>query len=190
MSVRRPLTTRRGFIAGVSFSAVSLYGVWAGFGAAPLPFLELAGGDGHGGGHGGHGEAHGPTPDEFRDLAQGFIASHRQSDGSVKVVGAKDAHEGHGAPPAEIYLLAYQWSFEPETLRLERGVPYRFRMMALDVSHGVGLQLGRGSRIIRLPAAQLVEVDLGFARPGDYLVYCTQYCGVPHHRMMGRVVVA
>ena len=63
-------------------------------------------------------------------------------------------------------------------------------MMAVDVSHGAGVQLGSASHIIRLPAGVLVEQVTGFSRPGRYLVYCTTYCGVPHHRMSGAIEVA
>lgn len=55
---RASLSTRRGFVAAASLGAVSLYGLWAGLGAAPLRFWDLGGsgmdsmdmsGDGHGG---------------------------------------------------------------------------------------------------------------------------------------------
>ena len=208
----RSLSTRRGFIAAASFGAVSLYGLWAGYGAAPFRIL---GRGGHGEepaaavgepGHGGHGETRGPAADEFRRLTDEFVARHRQADGSVKVdppalpVAAmaptvrsdQGAHAmGHGpaSMPAEIYLRAEKWSFEPDFLRLRAGAPYSFRMMAVDVSHGASIQLGRGSRIIRLRQGALVEQELTFTRPGEYLVYCTVYCGIGHDRMSGRIVV-
>ncbi|MCK6454079.1 MAG: hypothetical protein L6R19_24960 [Alphaproteobacteria bacterium] len=215
---QRPLTTRRGFIAAASLGGVSLYGLWAAFGAAPL---SLAGGsdhDGHetpeAGGHGGHGAARGPGVDEFRRLADEFIARHRQADGSVRVDAASahaaptptsgtaehGAHAGHGAAataptapssgPAEVYLVAQRYSYEPALLRLSAGAPYRFRMMALDAAHGASIQLGAGSRIVRLRQGALVEQDLTFTRPGEYLVYCTMYCGIGHHLMSARIVVS
>jgi heme/copper-type cytochrome/quinol oxidase subunit 2 len=85
--------------------------------------------------------------------------------------------------------MAVQWSYEPGTLRLRTGVPYRFRMMAIDVSHGASLQLGAGSQIIRLRRNALVERELTFTRPGEYLLYCTLYCGIGHDRMSGRIIV-
>ncbi|MCL6609418.1 MAG: hypothetical protein K6T74_15135 [Geminicoccaceae bacterium] len=118
-----------------------------------------------------------------------------------------DPHAGHGsaaapaeaAPagstptrpvPVEVYLAAFQWGFEPQILRLEVGRPYRFRMMAVDVAHGAALQLGPASRIIRLRPGVLVEQELTFTRPGDYLVYCTVFCGPGHELMAGRLLVA
>ena len=83
-----------------------------------------------------------------------------------------------------------QWAYLPGVLRLQTGVPYRFRMMAMDSTHGAAIALGAGSRIIRLRPGVLVEQELTFKRPGEYLVYCTVYCGLPHGRMQGRIIVA
>ena len=156
------LSTRRGFIAA------------SGFGAH----------DGHdarkeSGGHGGHaGEAGGPGRDEFRKLADAFIDQSRLADGSVQ------------PRASEVYLMAMQWAYLPGVLRLQTGVPYRFRMMAMDSTHGAAIALGSGSRIIRLRPGVLVEQELTFKRPGEYLVYCTVYCGLPHDRMQGKIIVA
>lgn len=113
--------------------------------------------------------------------------------------GATDPHAGHGAAPlpapaaamepVEVYLMAFQWGFEPQTLRLGVGRPYRFRMMAVDVAHGAALQLGPASRVIRLRRGALVEQELTFTRPGSHLVYCTVFCGPGHELMAGRLLV-
>jgi plastocyanin len=224
---RNHFTTRRAFVATAGFGVVSLYLLWAGYGAAPL---GLGGHEetapepegGHGGVHGA--AAGGPSVDEFRRLTQAFVEQHRQSDGSVKpgrVATAQppemedhgahgaDAMSGHAIPestpspavemreaprkpeggPIEVYLMAYQWGYSPSVLRLEAGVPYRFRMMAVDVAHGASIQLGRGGRIVRLRPNVLVEQELTFTQAGEYLLYCTVYCGLPHDRMQGRIIV-
>lgn len=98
--------------------------------------------------------------------------------------------EGVDQGPVDVYLMAFQWGYAPSVLRLETGVPYRFRMMAVDVAHGASLQLGRGARIVRLRPGTLVEQELTFSQPGEYLLYCTVYCGLAHDRMQGRVIVS
>jgi cytochrome c oxidase subunit II len=270
---RPHLTTRRGFITAAGFGVVSLYGLWAAYGAAPLGWLAghadgPSDGAGHGGGHGGAGV--GMSPEEFRRLAEQFIEQNQLSDGSVQprrtaslIIepdaatrraalrdpaagnaehtlhvehGSQDAgpaihddhaaqdpghalhedhaaqdpghamHEDHGADdehaaqraheddadheePIDVYLMVFKWGYAPGVLRLEAGVPYRFRMMALDSSHGASIQMGKASRMIRLPAKALVEMELRFTEPGEHLLYCTVYCGVAHDRMYGRIVV-
>lgn len=104
--------------------------------------------------------------------------------------GAQAAPENTDAAPFEVYLMAYQWGFAPSVLRLEAGRAYRFRMMAVDVAHGASMQLGPGARIVRLRSGALAEQEVTFTRPGEYLLYCTVYCGLAHDRMQGRIIVA
>ena len=207
-------TARRGFVTAAGFGMVGVYFLWAGYGAAPLGFSGSheapAEGD-HGAapdpsaaGHGGHGAAaSGPSSEAFRKLTEAFIEENRLADGSVQpgramqdrsmhgaAPSATSAHEGAGPQgPVDVYLMAYQWGYAPSVLRLETDVPYRFRMMALDAAHGASLQLGRGGRIVRLRPGVPVEQELTFSRPGEYLLYCTVYCGLAHDRMQGRVIV-
>jgi cytochrome c oxidase subunit II len=259
MSSNSHFTTRRGFIAALGFGAVSLYGLWAAYGAAPLPFARLASGghDAHGGGqggHGGHGGAgHGPSPEDFNRLTAEFIERYRLPDGSVhprvlagpETVALGDAHAGHDADhrgadhgtmdhhamdhgamdhsatehsamdhgamdhsamdhgdadhgdadhaqegaPLDVYLAAGMWYYLPAQLRLDAGQPYRFRMMALDVSHGASIQFGKGGRMVRLRPGRLSEMEITFHRKGRYLVYCTFYCGPAHDYMQATIEV-
>lgn len=200
-------TTRRGFIAATGFGVVSLYLLWAGYGAAPLGLGGHAERESEseaaGGGHGGaHGAAGGMSGEEFKRLAQAFAEENKLPDGSVGLrrrAASMEDHAAHGAAPMaepmtgeaplDVYLTAYQWGYAPSVLRLEAGVPYRFRMMAVDVAHGASIQLGQGGRIVRLRPNALAEQEITFSRPGEYLLYCTVYCGLAHDRMQGRLIV-
>lgn len=242
MPDKQPFTTRRGFIAALGFGAVSLYGLWAGYGAAPSPLALLkrmedgghsgGGHDGGGqggqkepaeappeGGHGGHGAASNDI-DSFRQQAEAFAERYRLPDGSVYPRPLEAAPEmqmdhgsGHGGmsmnmttdhsgndpmstvdaasqlETIDVYLLAYQWGYTPDVLRLDAGQPYRFRMMAADVTHGASIQLGQASRIIRLRPGAVTEQVLTFKQPGEHLIYCTVYCGMAHDAMKGRIIV-
>lgn len=191
-----PLTTRRGFIAAASLGAVSLYGLWAGLGAAPLSFesrgdvVDLAGM----GGHEGHDAPQGPAPDQFRRLTEEFIAAHQQPDGGVLVepdaAGQSMAGMTMPADSLDVFVLAQQFSFEPTLLRLRTGIPYRFKLMAVDAAHGASLQLGRAGHIVRLPAGVVVERQMTFTEAGEYLLYCTVYCGEGHQFMQGSIHVS
>lgn len=249
MAYRQHLTTRRGFIATLGFGGVALYGAWAAYGAAPLPFF---GSHSEGAGsppppidapqsHGGHGAAGAMTPEEFLRRHEEFVARFSQPDGSVALgrvdapaanvmpqapAGGHDTHapppppaaagghaahgaqhgaapqaptdEGHGialadrsaTPPIDLYLHAYRFGFAPDDIRIEAGKPYRFRMMASDITHGASLQLGRGSRIIRLRPNVVSEQTITFNRRGPVLIYCTTFCGPGHDAMKARILVA
>lgn len=173
------------------------------------------GGHGHGAAEasaepGGQGAAAGMAPEEFRFQHDVFLRKHRQKDGSVNPhagaavgahgIGAHGAHDhagmGHdpGAAaasdgPVDLYLMAQRFAYSPDLLRLEAGVPYRFRMMADDITHGASIQLGAASRVIRLRPNLVTEQTITFTRPGEHLVYCTVYCGPAHDAMQGRIVV-
>ena len=221
-------TTRRGFVTAVSFGVVSLYGLWAAYGAAPtsLAFLSNAGSGGmEGMGHGGGGM----SVDEFRRLTTEFIEANSLPDGSVKPIrraatamsmaetqvpsgeiqrpghggGQDDDHAArppapaaekhgteHGDDPLDIYLIATRYGYQPELLRLEAGESYRLRIMAVDADHGASINFRIGSRIIRCRAKTLTELKLVFPRPGEFMAYCTVYCGEGHDMMMGKIIVA
>ncbi|MFQ5939596.1 MAG: hypothetical protein ACE5KL_05935 [Alphaproteobacteria bacterium] len=247
-------TTRRGFISGVSFGVVSLYGLWAAYGAAPtsLAFLSGAQDGGMAGmGHGGHAGG-GMSPEEFERLAREFFEANTLPDGSVKPDGravartSAEGHEDHAAAPKtsmaeghgheegpkapvaeghgheeapktavaeghgheevpktavaeghgheegpiDVYVMASRYGYQPEVLRLAPNVPYKFRFMATDADHGHSINMRLGSLMIRCRARTLTETTLLFTAPGEYLSYCTVYCGEGHDMMMGKILVA
>ena len=215
---KRHLTTRRGFVTVVGFGVLSLYGLWAAYGAAPISLVSMPSGEGGGDGmegmagmgHGGGGM----SPEEFRRLAEEFIEANELPDGSVKPVrraGAamsaaeheneaehEEAAHGHEEEhekereAADVYLMASRYSYEPSVLRLELNVPYRFRMMAMDTNHGysITMNVGIAGHMMRVPARTLAEMVMTFTKPGDYLIYCTVYCGEGHDMMQGKIIVA
>lgn len=108
MDEKNHFTTRRGFIAASGFGGISLYGLWAAYGAAPSPLALLglehpkapaSGGGGHAehgaaeapeapvanaGGHAGHGAAApGDSVEEFSRQTAEFAERYRMPDGSV-----------------------------------------------------------------------------------------------------------
>lgn len=123
--VRPHFTTRRSFIAAAGFGGVSLYGLWATYGAAPGPLALLgfdhANGVPHGmgavdalasgpatpaeqGAHGGHGAVASGSSDAqtFSRQSAEFIERFRLPDGrvyprriSTTESGAADPHAGH-----------------------------------------------------------------------------------------------
>lgn len=243
-------TTRRSFIAAAGFGGVSLYGLWAAYGAAPTPLALLGLGRPHGaghaepaaelppagGGHAGHGgAATGPSAEEFSRMNAEFIERYRLPDGSVhprRLAAAPSVHDMHAMPemedmpgmqhdtampgmsgeqpaqhdehadhgaagpaaaesgPIDVLMAAGKWYYLPATLRLDVGQTYRFRMMALDITHGASIQFGKGGRMMRLQPGRVSETELTFTQPGRYLLNCTVYCGPAHDLMQATLVVA
>ena len=106
---------------------------------------------------------------------------------------AREQEEGHGrdegGEPIDVYLMATRFSYVPGVLRLERGVPYRFRMMSMDVNHGASIHTGFAGHIMRRPAQTMMEMVMTFPKPGEFMIYCTVYCGEGHGRMKGKIIV-
>lgn len=123
MRQKSHFTTRRAFIAAGGFGGISLYGLWAAYGAAPSPLAllgldqpqgpshveggaEIAAKPAAEGAHGGHGAAaQGPTAEEFSRMTADFAERYRMPDGSVyprRIVNAPvpvvDPHAGHTMP--------------------------------------------------------------------------------------------
>ena len=208
------VTTRRGFVTVLGFGVVSLYGLWAAYGAAPTSLAFMSGAEGGGMKGMGHGGEGGMSPEEFNRLADAFFEANTLSDGSVRparreVAGVSAEAREHGAAmpgmsmseedehgdehedgPVIVYVRASRYGYEPDVLRLEPNVPYKFRIMAVDADHGASINFRMGSRMIRCRARTLTEAILMFTAPGEYLSYCTVYCGEGHDQMMAKIVVA
>lgn len=251
MTTKPHFTTRRAFVAAAGFGGVSLYGLWAAYGAAPNPFATLTSdetnntpdGPNHegaavepppqaaqGGAHSAHGGTSptGPNAQEFSQMTAEFSERYRLPDGRVYprrlaavTANSDDPHAGHDmakmdmpapadphaahtdpvqAPkidaavsnnhgPIDVLMTAGKWFYLPNALRLDAGQAYRFRMMALDVSHGASIQFGKGGRMMRLQPGRITETVLTFERPGRYLMHCTVYCGEAHDMMQATIEV-
>lgn len=232
MTSKPHFTTRRAFVATAGFGGVSLYGLWAAYGAAPGPralleFGTISGaphGADHGeaaaapppqgaegGAHSGHGGAApgGPNPEEFSQMAAEFSERYSLPDGRVyprrlpaAPTPAHDPHAGHNMDamaaatpssgkhsPIDVLMTAGKWYYLPNALRLDAGQAYRFRMMALDVTHGASIQFGKGGRMMRLQPGRITETELTFEKPGRYLMHCTVYCGEAHDLMQATIEV-
>ncbi len=237
----RHFTTRPGFAIFVGLWVLSLYLMWAAYGAAPtnLRFLAETQDKSMGGmAQGGHGaRAGGLTPEQFRKITLKFIEDLSLPDGSVRptrqwmdaMAAMGDGHQereakagehramdeakgdgaatagaaGHGGmareeeehgadeagKPIDVYLMAVQFSYTPTVLRLKRGVAYRFRMMSMDVNHGVSIHTGFAGHIMRRPAQTMTEMVMTFDAPGEFMMYCTVYCGEGHSKMKGKIIV-
>ncbi len=107
------------------------------------------------------------------------------------VAGKEEERHGtdEGGEPIDVYLMAMRFSYTPRVLRLEHGVPYRFRMMSMDVNHGVSIHTGFAGHIMRRPAQTMTEMVMTFPEPGEYMIYCTVYCGEGHSQMKGKIIV-
>lgn len=232
---QRHVTLRSGFAILVGLLVLTLYFLWAVYGAAPTslsflaqpeeepqPVTPMAGMEVEAGSMdsmamAGHGAGVGAmSPEEFEEITYRFIDDLALPDGSVRPtrdwtemfemegMGGETAeesgmeegmeaagHDGEAAEedPIDVYLMAQRFSYVPGVLRLEAGHPYRFRMMSTDVNHGASIHTGFAGHIMRRPAMVLTEMVMTFPDRGNFMMYCTVYCGAGHDQMKGKIIV-
>jgi cytochrome c oxidase subunit 2 len=112
---------------------------------------------------------------------------------------AADLYYVHAAPPAnatEVYVVGKQWMWklehvggqrEIDELHVPVGKPIKLVMTSQDVIHSFFMPVFRIKQDV-LPGRYTM---LWFTanKPGDFHMFCTQYCGTDHAQMIGHVVV-
>lgn len=87
----------------------------------------------------------------------------------------------------EVAMVAQVWSFNPNEIRVPVGSAVTFYVTSKDVIHGLKI-LNTDVNVMVVPG-QLTKVTARFARPGEYVFFCHEYCGVGHQAMFGKVIV-
>ena len=117
----------------------------------------------------------------------------------VMFVWAARLYYEHANAPAdalEIYVVGKQWMWtlqhaggprEIDELHIPAGRPVKLVMTSQDVIHDFSLPVLRIKQDV-LPG-RYTSLWFTATKPGDYHIFCSQYCGTDHSRMIGRVVV-
>jgi cytochrome c oxidase subunit II len=102
-------------------------------------------------------------------------------------------------PPAgalEVFVVGKQWMWklqhpegqrEIDELHIPMGRPIRLTMTSEDVIHSFFIPAFRIKKDV-LPG-RYTTIWFEATKPGEYHLFCTQYCGTNHAAMIGRVVV-
>jgi len=152
----------------IAFSVLLIIPMWAAYGAL---FPKENGGHSHGAGES-------LSASGFEERTARFIEERRLPDGSVRA--------DHDKP---IYVLATQYSFTPNTIRLAAGEQYDLQMLSTDVVHAFSVQMGDTSYNAVVMPKMVTALKLKPTKPGAYLVVCNEYCGIGHDYMYFSVIV-
>lgn len=87
----------------------------------------------------------------------------------------------------EANVFAQMWAFQPTEIRVPAGSTVTFYLHSRDLIHGYKI-LDTNVNLMAVPG-QVNKVTATFDRPGEYLIVCTEYCGVGHQAMFGRLIV-
>ena len=89
---------------------------------------------------------------------------------------------------ATVRLIAEQYDFVPHCVQVPANRLVRFRLTSADVVHGFLLPTTNVNTMV-MPGF-VAEVRTRFAHVGEYEMPCHEYCGLGHHAMWTRVIVA
>jgi cytochrome c oxidase subunit 2 len=89
----------------------------------------------------------------------------------------------------EAYLLgqASPWKYTPAEIRVPVGATVTFYVTSADVQHGFKIQDTNVNMMI-LPG-QVSKLTHTFDTAGEFPYECTEYCGVGHQNMFGKIIV-
>lgn len=89
-------------------------------------------------------------------------------------------------PGSHVYLLGRMWQWYP-IIRLEKGVEYTLHLSSADVNHGFGLfPLNINFQVV--PGYDYA-LKITPSESGDFRIICNEFCGIGHHRMVGKIEV-
>lgn len=87
----------------------------------------------------------------------------------------------------QVNMVARQYSFAPNPLRVPAGAELTINITSPDVTHGMEI-IGSNVNVMVIPG-YVSTVTTKFDKPGEYAVVCQEYCGAGHHLMLGTLIV-
>jgi cytochrome c oxidase subunit 2 len=86
-----------------------------------------------------------------------------------------------------VSVVATMFSFAPDSIEVPVNRAVTFRLTSGDVLHGLQV-VGTNANAMAVPG-YVSQFTVTFAKPGEYLITCHEYCGLFHHAMVGKLIV-
>jgi len=87
----------------------------------------------------------------------------------------------------EFTMIAKQWEFSPDTIRVNEGDSVVLNVKSIDVSHGLAIPLYGIDEF--LSPGQTVKIEFVANKKGTFPFACSVSCGVGHGGMVGKIIV-
>lgn len=87
----------------------------------------------------------------------------------------------------EAVITAQLFNFTPGELEIPAGSKVTFIVTSRDVIHGYKVE-NTPINMMVVPG-QISRMTTTFDKPGEYYIYCHEYCGGGHHLMAGKIIV-
>ena len=92
-----------------------------------------------------------------------------------------------GDASTAVKMMAKKYDFTPDTITVKRGDPVKLVITALDHDHGFKIEAFHINR--KLPKGEPVSVEFTADQTGTFPFECSQFCGLGHKKMKGKLVV-
>lgn len=97
--------------------------------------------------------------------------------------------KGEEGPRRQLEITASRFHFEPATLEVTEGDRVALTLRSSDGTHGILIPQFKVKATIPKGGAP-VTVEFVAAKVGTFPFECSEYCGLGHRQMKGRLVVA
>jgi len=92
-----------------------------------------------------------------------------------------------GTNSYRVVIEAFNWEFVPNEIRIPAGAELTIRAHSQQDFHGLAIM---GTNVfLSLLRNEIAEATYTFDEPGEYLMWCSDYCGEGHGTMTGRIIV-
>jgi len=87
----------------------------------------------------------------------------------------------------EVRMVAARYGFYPQQMEIPANTPVKFRIASADVLHGFHVPYTNLATMV-VPG-YISEVNTEFPTPGEYPMFCNEYCGLGHDHMWSRITI-
>lgn len=86
-----------------------------------------------------------------------------------------------------IKMTAFQYDFEPNTIRVKEGDKVTLNITSTDVEHGFSISAYNINE--SLPPNEMVTITFVADKKGEFPFVCSVFCGTGHSEMRGTLIV-
>ncbi len=87
----------------------------------------------------------------------------------------------------EVYVVARQFSFQPDPIVVPANSRVTIYVTSADVTHGFEV-VGTNANTMVIPG-EVATLTFETGEPAEYGIVCNEYCGAAHHGMEGKLEV-
>ncbi len=129
-----------------------------------------------------------PPPPEAVEQEQEVSAPEQNTVGSQQEAAPETSQpEAPLEDVKEFKITAKQFSFEPETIEVDKGDKVRLIVTSVDVPHGIAIrEYGINER---LDPGKPVTIEFTADKEGTFTAFCSVFCGSGHSNMKGQLIV-